>query len=411
MDISELINYYYIESETRQLGNSLNSLTCCAKYSIIYDMKIALVHDFLIEFGGAERVLVEIKKIFPEADVFTAFYDKEKLGLHADKFKDWNIITSWADKIPLVRKLHSPLRFLYPFIWESFDFSEYNLVISSCNNLSKGIITKPTTIHISYLHHPPRYLYYYETAFNWQKYLIFRIYGSLINLKLRMYDYLAAQRVDYYLANSEETKRRIQKFYRRDAEVLYPPINVPSEMSNYQMPNSKEEFYLTISRLGKAKHVDVLIKAANKKKFNLKIVGTGRDLEYLKSIAGETVEIMGSISDEELTALKKNAKAFVFASQDEEFGMAPIEAMGYGQPVIAYASGGLIETVKDGENGFLFNELNEDSCIDAIEKFEKLSEKEYLKMRESARKMSLQYSSEEFKEKLLKFVNKVTPKK
>ncbi|HLL61231.1 MAG TPA: glycosyltransferase, partial [Candidatus Nitrosocosmicus sp.] len=263
-------------------------------------MKIALVHDFLIEFGGAERVLVELKKIFPKADVFTAYYDAESLGIHNEQMKDWNIITSWADKIPFLRKLHSPLRFLYPLIWESFDFSQYDVVISSSNNLSKGIITKPNTKHISYIHHPPRYLYYYQTAMEWQKYWPIKIYGHLINHKLRQFDYLYAQRPDLLIANSEETKSRIAKFYRRDAQVIYPPVTI-SKDSKFEIRNSKSDYYITLSRLARAKHIDLLIRAANQYKFKLKIVGAGRDKDYLKSMAGDTVEFLGSVSDEELS--------------------------------------------------------------------------------------------------------------
>jgi glycosyltransferase involved in cell wall biosynthesis len=365
-------------------------------------MKVALVHDFLIEFGGAERVLVEIKKIFPEADVYTAYFDKERLGIHAEEFKDWNIITSWADKIPLFRKLHSPLRFLYPLIWESFDFSQYDLVISSSNNLSKGIITKPTTKHISYIHHPPRYLYYYETAVEWQKYFPIRVYGHLINHSLRMADYLFAQRPDYLLANSEETKKRIKKFYRRDSEVVYPPITIPKMIAEYK--NYDKKYYITLSRLAKAKHVDVLIKAANTYKFQLKVVGSGRDSEYLKSLAGDTVEFLGSVSDEILSSLFKDATAFLFASRDDEFGMAPIEAMAHGLPVIAYASGGLKETIKNGQNGYLYEDLDEKAVGEEIKKIESLSDEKYLEMRKKARILAEQYSVESFKKKILTFI-------
>ena len=191
-------------------------------------MKVALVHDQLQEFGGAERVLVALKKIFPQSDVYTSFYNPETLAVQQKHFKNWKIITSWADKLPLLKKIYSPLRFITPWIWESFDFSQYDLVISSSGSyMSKGIITRPETLHISYLHHQPRYLYYYETAIEWQKYLPFKIYGNFINHDLRLWDFLSSQRVDYFIANSEETKKRIQKFYRRDASVIYPPVNIP----------------------------------------------------------------------------------------------------------------------------------------------------------------------------------------
>lgn len=372
-------------------------------------MKVAIVHDQLQEFGGAERVLVSLKKIFPEADVYTSFYNPKTLDVHNKNFEGWNIITSWADKIPLIKKFYSPLRFITPLLWESINFSKYDLVISSSGSyMCKGIITKPETLYICYLHHPPRYLYYYETAVEWQKHWPVKVYGNLINHNLRQWDYLSSQRVDYFIANSEETKSRIQKFYRRDAEVIYPPVDIPGSEEIKNLKLEIRNYYITVSRLARAKHVDILIKAANENRFNLKIVGTGRDEKYLKSIAGTTVEFMGSVTDKELSDLYKNAKAFLFSSVDEEFGIAPIEAMGYSLPVIALASGGLKETVKEGENGYLFDDLNGDNLIEKIKLLEKLSPEKYQEMKNNARSSSEQYSQDQFKKKILNFVNSKT---
>ncbi len=368
-------------------------------------MKIALVHDQLQEFGGAERVLVALKQIYPEADVFTSFYNPDTLGIHAHHFKGWNIITSWGDKIGLFKKLYSPLRFLTPYIWEPFNFNDYDLVISSSGSyMCKGIITKPKTKHICYLHHPPRYLYYYETAREWQKHKLIEIYGHFINHELRQWDYLSSQRVDYFIANSEETKKRITKYYRRDSDIIYPPVTIPEKAIN----NSTGDYYITTSRLARAKHIDVLIKAANKAKFKLKIIGSGRDAENLKTMAGPTIEFLSKVTDSEFENLYKNAKGYLFASVDEEFGIAPVEAMGYGIPVIAYASGGLLEIVKNGKNGYLYSELHEDSLLEKIKTFENLSEKEIQEMRKAARTSAEQYSFENFKKQITSYVDKVT---
>jgi len=370
-------------------------------------MKIALVHDQLQEFGGAERVLVSLKKIFPDADVYTSFYNPKTLGIHADKFKDWQIHTSWADKIYLFKKLYSPLRFITPKIWESFNFSIYDLVISSSGSyMSKGIITKPKTVHICYLHHPPRYLYGYETAIEWQRYWPIKIYGHLINHNLRLFDFVSSQRVDYFIANSKETKRRVQKLYRRDATVIYPPVTIPLFSQLSVTPHRSSGYYLTVSRLARAKHVDILIKAANEMRFRLKIVGTGRDEKYLRSIAGPTVEFLGSLPDSEFSQIHKYAKAFLFASVDEEFGIAPVEAMGYGLPVIAYNSGGLPETIEHGQNGFLFDKLTPKALIDKIRLLESLTEDKYLTMRKIARKVAEKFSEENFKKNMMNFVKK-----
>lgn len=367
------------------------------------ELKIALVHDHLLEFGGAERVFVALKKVFPSADLYTAFIDRDRLGIHNKHLEDWKITTSWADRVPGFKRLFSPLRFLWPLIWESFDFSQYDLVISSSGTMmSKGIITKPKTVHISYLHHPPRNLYYYETAIEWQKFLPLRVYGHLVNHGLRMWDYLSSQRVDHMIANAQETQKRIAKFYRMESTVIYPPVDIPATVTYPE----KREYYVTSSRLAKAKHIDILIKASNKLGFALKIIGSGKDAEYLKSIASPNVQFLGGVTDDELRSTLAGAKGYLFASVDDEFGIAPVEAMGYGVPVIAYASGGLKETVKDGKNGYLYATLHEDALIEKVTQFEKLSPDEYKKMSDTARKEAEQYSFAEFKKQMLAFVEK-----
>jgi glycosyltransferase involved in cell wall biosynthesis len=371
-------------------------------------MKVALVHDQLREFGGAERVLVALKKIFPDSDVYTSTYDNDSLGAHKDEIKSWNIITSWFGKILLINRFYSPLRFLTPWIWESFDFSKYDLVISSSGSwMCKGIKTKKPTIHMSYIHHPPRYLYGYETAIEWQKYPLIRIYGNILNHFLRIWDFNSSSLADYYITNSQETKKRIEKFYRRDATVIYPPVTIPLSPppTTYHLPPTT--YYITVSRLARAKHVDILIKAANKMKFHLKIVGTGRDEKYLRSIAGPTVEFLGNITDSELLKQYFKAYAFLFASVDEEFGIAPIEAMGHGLPVIAFKSGGLPETVKEEVNGYLFNELTEDSLIQKLRKFEGLKVEKLIDMKKAARKTAEKFTEEVFEKSIKQFVNKI----
>jgi glycosyltransferase involved in cell wall biosynthesis len=370
----------------------------------ITKIKVALVHDQLTEFGGAERVLIALKKIFPQADIYTSVFNLSSLKPFDKIIKDWSIHTSWFDKIPIVRNYYSPFRFLTPLIWESFDFSNYDLVISSSGSwMSKGIKVKKPTIHISYIHHPPRYLYGYETAIEWQKYLPIRIYAYFVNHFLRLWDFQSSQKPDYLIANSIETQKRISKFYRRDSIVIYPPVDIPKKI-DFVAPKN---YYLTVSRLAKAKHIDVLIKAANKQNFAIKIVGKGRDEKYLKSIAGKTVEFLNNVSDEQLKDLYKNAKAFLFASVDEEFGIAPVEAMGYGLPVIAYNSGGIPEYLKDNVNGYLFNNLNENSLIEKIKILENLPEEKYQNLKIKARKTAERFSFENFKNNILSFLKEI----
>ena len=376
-------------------------------------MKVAIVHDQLREFGGAERVLVALKKIYPQADIFTTTFDLNSLGIHKELIKNWKVNVSWFGKIPFLNRFYSPFRFLTPLIWESFNFDKYDLVISSSGSwMSKGIKTNKPTIHISYIHHPPRYLYGYETAIEWQKYFLIKIYGYIVNHFLRIWDFTSSQRADYLIANSEETKRRIEKFYRRDAVVIYPPVNIPDSKLFKTIYNNlqpfKTDYFLTVSRLARAKHIDVLIKAANLAKFNLKIVGSGRDFERLKQTAGPTVEFLGNLSDQELKKIYLNAKAFLFASKDEEFGIAPVETMGYGLPIIAFRSGGLPEYLIDDKNGYLFDHLDENSLVEKVKKFESLKVEKLKKMRKEARKTAERFSEKIFKENILNFVNSKT---
>ena len=372
-------------------------------------MKVALVHDQLREFGGAERVLVSLKKIFPQADVYTTTFDLNSLGSHKKLIKNWKVYVSWFGKIPFLNRFYSPFRFLTPLIWESFDFSKYDLVISSSGSwMSKGIKTNKPTIHISYIHHPPRYLYGYETAIEWQKYFFVKIYGHIVNHFLRIWDFNSSKRPDYLIANSEETKKRIEKFYRRDSTVIYPPVNIPKKLVN-SLTSQPNNYYITVSRLAKAKHIDVLIKTANKLKFNLKIIGIGRDEERLKQIVGPTVEFLGNLTDEQLKKTYSNAKAFLFSSKDEEFGIAVIEAMGYGLPIVAYRSGGIPEYLVNGKNGFLFDQLEEDSFIKRVSELTSLSEEKYLEMRKEARKTAEKFSEINFKRKILSFVKGTVP--
>lgn len=369
-------------------------------------MNIALVHDQLVEFGGAERVLVVLKEMFPQAPVFTTVFDPKKLPNHQKAIKNWQVYPSWFGKIPILKNFYSPFRFLTPLIWESFDFSKYDLVISSSGSwMAKGIITKKPTIHIAYVHHPPRYLYGYETAIEWQRYWPVKIYAYIVNHFLRIWDFYSSKRADYLIANSKETAARIKKFYRRDAYVIYPPVEIPKSI-NFNLPT--KNYYLTVSRLARAKHIDILIKAANKMKFNLKIVGSGRYESYLRSLAGPTVEFLGNISDENLKKIYQGAKAFLFASVDEEFGIAPVEAMGFGLPVIAYRSGGIPEYLVEEKNGYLFDKLDEDSLIAKIKKLESLKEKSFLQMKKQARKTAEKFSKENFKRNFIEFIKKET---
>lgn len=318
-------------------------------------MKIALVHDYLNEYGGAERVLSALADIWPEAPIYTAFYRHGSAAY--EQFKERDIRVSWAHYIPgFAEKLHSPLRFLAPHIWQSFDFSGFDAVISSSSwYITKGINVPQCTLHVSYIHTPPRFLYGYSTSIQYQRYPLIKLYAALVNKGLRQFDYESAQTVDVLVANSKEVQNRIKKFWRRDSTVIYPPV----ESNNFQFSINKnrKNYYLTGGRLVGPKHFDLAIRAANELKLTLKIFGTGPEEAKLKVLAGPTVELVGKVDDVALSELYAGAAAFVALADDEDFGITPVEAMMAGTPVVAYWGGGYQESVIEGETGVFVNEL------------------------------------------------------
>jgi len=346
-------------------------------------MKIALVHDYLREYGGAERVVEVLHEMWPEAPLYTSFVDWHSFAkAPAGKvklFQSMDIRTSWIQHNPIVKKFHSPLRFLAPKIWESFDLSAYDVVISSSGwFISRGVKVKPPSVHICYIHHPPRNLWGYPTGSTLQKYAVVRGYANVINFFLRHYDIETAQKVDYFIANSKETARRVWKFYRRESTVIYPPVTLSNKikkrltMNDLPRRQTNQQYYLSVGRLAWAKRIDLAIQACNSLKLPLKIVGTGKEEEYLRSGAGPTIEFAGGVSDSKLDELYRGAKALIFTALDEDFGIVPVEAMGRGVPVIGLAQGGVKETVADGKTGILFDTPDEASLVAALKRFEKM---------------------------------------
>lgn len=318
-------------------------------------LKVALVHDYLAEYGGAERVVEALHDLFPDAPLYVAFIDEQAMGIHWQKFKDWDIRQSWLSKIPFHKKLFSPLRIWSPNYFESLDLSEYDLVISSTNAyMAKAVKVRPDAVHICYCHTPARSLYGYATMSNWRQNPVTRYIGTLINHYLRVVDFNVAQRATYFIANSEETQKRIAKFYRRDSTIIYPPVAVPTKLPK----RTPGDYYLYISRLALAKHPELAVQACNQLKVPLKLAGVGRMLPELKEIAGPTVEFLGAVTDHQLADLYQGAKALLYPVEDEDFGIVPVEAMGYGVPVIAHESGGPKETIVEEKTGIFFQELS-----------------------------------------------------
>lgn len=358
------------------------------------DLKIAIVHDFLVQYGGAERVLEVLSEMFPEAPIYTLLYDQEKIG---DKFKDKNIRTSYLQKFP--KFLRKRYRWLLPFFMvvpETFDLREFDLVISSTGAWSKGIVTRLNTIHISYLHSPMRFVW--ELRHNYIK----GFFSRLLLGYVRMWDKLASERPDYLIANSQYTQERIKKYYRRDSEVIYPPAFDEARDTNYGSENQKDKgkYFLIISRLSPYKKVDLAVEAFNKLGLPLVIIGRGKQKKYLEKIAKENIKIKGWVSDKKLADYYAKSRAFIFPA-DDDFGMTMVEAMSYGVPVIAYRKGGALEIVEEGKTGEFFDAQVPEVLADGVRRF---IGKEDSYNKESMVNRAKDFSKERFKKELEGFI-------
>jgi len=353
-------------------------------------MRIALVHDYLNEFGGAERVLLALTEIFPEAPIYTAFYVTSSTAAKA--FIGKTIISSWFQYLPFQKYLYSPLRFMIPWIWGSFDFSGYDLIITSASwYITKGLGRKFNVPEICYCHTPPRWLYGYPTSINFQRYWPVKIYAAIVGHFLRMYDFTQSQKVDMFVANSQEVADRIRKFYRRESQIIYPPIDMPQIKVG-----KRRDYFLVLSRLVGAKGVELAVVAAQKGGFKLKIAGEAMGFGGVKNI-----QTLGYVSEGEKAKLMAEAKGFLAIEEAPDFGMTTVEAMAMGTPVIAFNGGGYRETVIDGKTGILFKDYSIEGLIEAIERFNKLKWSE-----KTLKKQAEKFSKARFKKQILELVNK-----
>ena len=357
---------------THTLLKELQKIPSC----IILIMRVALVHDYINDFGGAERVLLALSEIYPKAPIYTLYAKKNSAAYK--RFKNRHIIESWFANLPFPDKLISPFRFLIPMLWSKFDFSKFDFVITSSSwAITKGIKKGKNTTEICYLHTPPRYLYGFDSSRRYKnKYFqkLLKAYSLIVNHFMRLYDFEHAQKVDYFIVNSKNVQLRCQKYYRRDSTIIYPPVD-----TNVSKDNSKlnllidlpKKYYLAGGRLVAAKNFDLIIKTMNKLYLPLLIYGSGSEEKHLRKIAGPTITFLGNINDHDLHYLYKNAICFVVAQRDEDFGITPIEANAEGTPVIAFHDGGYLETVIEGKTGIFFDELTSKSLAKAIKKLEK----------------------------------------
>jgi len=371
--------------------------------------RIALVTDTIFQFGGAHRFLMCLKKIFPEADIFTAFYEPKNFVEFEKEMKDWKIITPKIDT-PFFRKIFgSHYTIISPLIFESFHFDNYDLIISMSAGASKGIITPATSKHISIILTPIRYHWkiddtnYYIKNVKTRKLLKLPLF--FIDSLIRIWDYNSAQRADEIISISESVKSLVKSIYNRDSIVIHPPVELPSQIQSKNSINF--EYYISWSRLYPYKRIDLAIQACNKLKKHLIIIGTGPEEKQLRKIANisEYIHFLGWVPDNELYNYVNHAKAFIF-SGIEDFGLVMVESILLGTPVIAYKKGGAIDIVRENETGLFFEEqevISIESCINMLEQANWLVKgrikKEYIE------KETVRFSVSEFRKSLEKIID------
>lgn len=352
-------------------------------------MKVALVHDYLSQDGGAERVLKALHEIYPSAPIFVLFYDKQKTPPY---FLAQDLRYTFLQFMPFGVSHYRLYLALMPFATERHDLSEFDVIISSTSAFAKGILTPAHGLHICYCHTPTRYLWTdthsYIEDLNYNR-LVKAFLPPLIS-RLRSWDQMSAQRVDHFIANSENVRHRVQKYYRREADVIYPPVDTHL----FKISDSLGDYYLAGGRLVPYKRFDLVVKVFNRLGWPLKIFGVGPEEEKLKIMAKSNIEFMGPVSEVAKTELYSRALAFIHP-QVEDFGITAVESMASGRPVIALANGGALETVVEGVTGCFFNEPTWEALLDLLMRFDPTGF-EPVKIREHATR----FSADNFKKKM-----------
>lgn len=328
-------------------------------------MKVVLAQDWITDNGGGEACLRGFLDIFPKSPILTTIWNEKKVT----QFNDTAIHTSFLNRYPYAKtrwRMYAPLM---PRAVESIRIPDCDILISNCYTVIKGLITKPDTLHLCYCHTPTRSLWLPEIDERpYEGNFIKRNIASSLAHDLRLWDFVAAKRPDIFIANSENIRKRIWKFYRRKAKIIYPPVNV----NKFRVIERKEvgDYFLFVSRLIPYKKADLVVSAFNELGLPLKIAGDGPERKKLKNLAKKNVEILGYVNDKKLIWLLSHCRAFIFPAE-EDFGIAPVEAMASGRPVIAYRKGGVLETVVNGSTGLFFREQSAKSLIGVLGKFEK----------------------------------------
>ena len=328
-------------------------------------MKVALVHDWLNQMGGAEDVLIELKRMYPESPIYTSIYDREHMP---PEMRFWDIRTSWIDRLPLIHSQHRPYLPLYPLVFEHLNLSQYDVVVSNKSGFCHGI-QPGSALHVCYCLTPSRFVW------NFDSYAAAEGLSPSVRLMLRpllaalkRWELDATRRVDDFIAISTVVQKRIRRLYGRDSVVIFPPVDT----ARFQPAGDPDDYYLCLGRLIPYKRTDLAILACNAMGRRLKIAGAGRDRANLERIAGPRVEFLGRVPDAEVSELMARCRGFIFPGR-EDFGISPVQAMAAGRPVIALGGGGTLDTIIDGKTGVFFDEQTPASLVEAIQRFEKLS--------------------------------------
>lgn len=357
-------------------------------------MKVALVYDRVNKFGGAERVLLALHEIFPDAPLFTSVYDKIAAPW-ADVFE---MKTSFLQKLPPPKNAHEYYPFLMGPAFETFNFDEFDVVISVTHEFAKAIITKPQTLHLCYCLTPVSYLWEpgYSQYFYRRDFL--KAVSSPLIKYLRRYDKIISHRPDKYIAISKAVQKRIKKYYGLDSAVIYPPVSQEFLLRGKRNSCEEGDFFLIVSRLVPNKRLDIAVEAFNQLGLQLKIIGTGRELNYLKSLARPNIEFLGFRTDAEIASYYEKCRAVIICGE-EDFNIVAVEAQGFGKPVIAFRGGGVTETVIEGKTGFFFSEQTPGSLITAIKNVKKVNPQDCIN---NVQKYSKERFKKEFKDYVLK---------
>ncbi|MBR6124370.1 glycosyltransferase [Candidatus Saccharibacteria bacterium] len=353
-------------------------------------MKIALVHDWLTNMGGAEQCVLNFMDVYPEAPIYTSMFVKDNVD---ERFSAKKVVTTFLQRF--VKKGHQKLFPLMPLAFERLDLTDFDVVLSSTSCCAKGIISGPNCEHFCYCHTPIRYVWARSFEYMQGMGKIKRFLCSILLHYMRLWDFSAAQRVDHFIANSTEVQRRIKKYYNRDSVVIFPPVRC----SLFSMSDTDGDYFLVVSRLVYYKRFDLAVKACTKLGKKLIVIGDGPERKNLEAMAGPTVQFLGRQPDEVVQKHMAECKALLFPGEDD-FGIVPVEAEACGRPVIAYGMGGALDTVVPGKTGVLFYEQTEESIAEAIEKFESMNFD-----KQEIRNHALKFDESEFKRQIETYIS------